>query len=112
MSAHLRPQTSDALRPCRYASRIIAQSRMERARAALSTARTSSGERNAIVERLVLRGALGMTENLRNGTTCCTFCKATLHLLCATWLGARSVLDTPARPTVSQRCLFVFAFRG
>src|SRR5712664_45600 len=65
-SANLIPQTSDALRPCLYASRIIAQSRVERFRAALSNANISWGVRITIRPLLTRIGrafftAIGIT---------------------------------------------------
>src|SRR5208282_1252739 len=56
MSASLSPQTSDALKPCLYASRIIAQSRVERFFAALSRASISWGLRITIRPCLVRIG--------------------------------------------------------
>src|ERR1022692_281889 len=73
ISASLIPQTSDALRPCLYASRIIAQSRVERFRAALSRASVSWGVRIVMRPRFVRIGGpfrieIGITAGFAMGS--------------------------------------------
>src|ERR1035441_10087796 len=73
ISASLIPQTSDALRPCLYASRIIAQSRVARFRAALSRASVSWGVRMVMRPRLIRIGGpfrieIGITAGFAMGS--------------------------------------------
>src|SRR5476651_51387 len=61
ISAILIPQTSEARSPCLYASRIIAQSRVERFLAALSKASISGGVRITIRPRLIRMTRIALT---------------------------------------------------